>query len=147
MPLFPIRITPTQRLSLAVWIIVLGAVPAVRFPLKSLAEIRESNGQHEIATALQQFAALAPALPPGERVGYLNGRAGNGSDASSGQGRRALAQHALLPRVIERSSETPWVIFDSDNPQAAPPRAVDGRWLRIADTGTGVSLYRTEIRQ
>jgi hypothetical protein len=61
--------------------------------------------------------------------------------------RLRLAQLALSPRYVGVGVESPWVIVDSDFPEATPAAATGGGWQLVADLHNGVKLYRTDARK
>lgn len=143
MPLFFQPPAPAQRAALAAWLIVLTATFAVRFPLKSLAQLRETGDRDQITAGMSRFAALKPYLRPSDSIGYLRGPSADASRQPPEDGRRALAQNALLPHIVERSTGAALVIFDSDDPQAEPAQARREGWSLVVDAGNGLRLYRT----
>jgi hypothetical protein len=79
---------------------------------------------------------MRPSLPTRGVVGYIDG--GNGAPAELQD--YYLAQYALAPLVVARSSQEPVVIGNFSRTNAKPPDDL----VKIVDLGHGVGLFQNK---
>jgi len=121
---------PRPRLTIATLIFVLGCL------LSTVRVLRDAPRPSHVSTdevakrSDQRFAALKAALPPRGVVGYIGDSADPVADYY-------LAQYALAPVVVDRSSNHPLVIGNFPASQRSPL----GHLQLVADFGNGVLLF------
>jgi len=121
----------TPKINLAVLVFLLCCL------LSSFREVTDAPIQLESDTIAkrsdQRFSALKAALPPGGVVGYM------GESGNSGTADYYLAQYALVPLVLDHSSDHPLVIGNFT--AASKPTGSPDNLQLLKDFGNGVLLY------
>ena len=93
---------------------------------------------------IAKYEPLRPLLPKNEVTRFVVDPQHVDLDLMCSEGRMFLAQYALSPRLVGKWTDSPWVIVDSDSPEAVPDFATANRWTLVADLRNGLRLYRTD---
>jgi hypothetical protein len=113
--------------------------------------VRLLNFQYEVwreppspvASFIARYEPLRSMLPAGETIGFLCDKSHLTKAPADPDARLFLAQYALAPQPLVRWTNVPWVIVDSDCPEAVPKTKDSSRWTLLGDLQNGVRLYRT----
>lgn len=135
-----------SRARLALALFALCGLGIGRLSLVSFQHAWSSPGGGTASRFIAKYETLKPYLSPQQPVGYLPDVSRMDLRALPLTGRLSLAQYALSPPIIEPLRDQPLILFESDDPQAMPDLAVEGRWTLVADLHNGLKLFRTVQR-
>ena len=138
----PFRLSARQRAGLAVVLLVACALGNVRFLWRLTKQHRQGLEANTFVQFMHRVEPLRDALPPHGTLGYLSQPAPD-CERLLGLNRFSLLLYAVTPCWLERTQTHEYLLFDADDPQAAPPAAAEQGWTLVADAGNGLKLYRT----
>ncbi len=124
--------------------ICLWGLADVRVVFDAICRHGKTRPTYEPTVMVPRFEPLAQWLPDAVTTGYLLDSENTGAGPIHPEARIRLAQYALSPRLICRTTDCPLVIVDSDRPEKPPKIAQARGWTLVADLHNGVRLYRTE---
>ena len=131
------RLRLVLRPRLAIALLGLCALASSRIVWSTVREFRELPESNADGAAIARFEPLRRLLPEGAVTGFVG-------DSPE---RFLMAQYALSPRVVERSSDHALVVVDADAPalpEVAGRRRMDSRG-RSPQRGQAVSHARNEM--
>jgi hypothetical protein len=133
-----------RNFSKAVFVIVtiLGAWNTAVF-LKNTSDSARAHDPYDIAGEADRVSAVAAALGPVDKVGYIDGPA---DDDFAGETMYLRVRYLLGPRLVVRGAFTPpidWVVGGFTQPVDLDKFCRDYRLRVVHDYGGGVVLFRS----
>ena len=136
-------VSPQLRIRGAVILLAVGALASIRTLPRAVQQCLAEPKPDATVTLEARFAALQPFVTDKPSLGYLTeGRHLDPQRVDLAK-RLYMAQFALAPSIVERRTDRPWVIFDSDTPEAVPEIATREGWTLVTDLRDGIKLFRT----
>ena len=134
---------PQRRIRAATLLIAICALGSTR-ALPRAVQLSQADPTPDATAALvARFEAIKPHVRKQISLGYLSDARHLDPRRSSLLKRLYLAQFALAPRIVERTTHREFVIFDSDRPEVTPDIATLEGWKLVVDLHNGVKLFRT----
>jgi len=134
---------PQRRIRAATLLIAICALGSARALPRALQLAQADPKPDATAALVARFEAIKAHVREQTSLGYLSDARHLDPRRSALLKRLSLAQFALAPRIVERTTNREFVIFDSDRPEATPDIATLEGWKLVADLQNGVKLFRT----
>ena len=130
------KMVSSARIKLVIAVFVVIALQAnIKQCWKGVTLYNQRRGMDKISVYLKRFHALKQELPPCGVVGYL-------SDNPLTSKEFTLAQYAVMPVIVDQTTEHPLVIGNFRSPAIGSTLVSEHGLELLEDFGNGVMLFK-----